>query len=538
MVKIFIADDEQGIIELIKQLIDVDGYEVAGEANNGLEALEKIKASSPDVVITDIRMPLMNGIDLVKGVMEINPRTHFIVISGYREFEYAKSALQLGVQDYLLKPIKQSELNQILLKIRMEREDEISRDNSRKQQYAQTLSVLRKDYIKRLFHDLSYFVEEVPVLDGKEVFRFEAGKFQCGIIKVDTEEYNLAEDNQVSVLLMELCGKVTERLRGVSSEAEYFISGNRGFFLMQYADNREEKDIAACLEEIKDIIINLNFKFSFIRVTLGLSEKTRNRRSIRRIYKQAVSAIEYRYDRMNEAVFVYQELYENGAVSKSAFMQWLKEKNFAGMVERMDTEGIVRTLDEMWKKYIYPAKESKNVPGQTIQLIQYFMNEFHNEIFLMLGIELGGFSQYTRIMSIIDNHSDGRRLHQEILSYVRACMEYCSQTIGEKESRPVRMAKEYVLAHYMENFSLDDIARLVCLSPNYFSLLFKNEVGQGFNNYLQIIRIEKAKELLKSTQMRVPDIAAAVGYSDIKYFTKLFIKVVGVKPTEYRKFYS
>ena len=100
------------------------------------------------------------------------------------------------------------------------------------------------------------------------------------------------------------------------------------------------------------------------------------------------------------------------------------------------------------------------------------------------------------------------------------------------------MAKEYVNAHYAENFNLDDIARLVCLSPNYFSILFKNEVGQGFNSYQQNVRMERAKELLKTTQMRVGDVAREVGYADLKYFTKLFVKSVGVKPMEYRNFYS
>ena len=109
--RVFIADDEQGIVELIKHLITVEKCEIVGEANNGLDALHKIREQQPDIVITDIMMPLMNGIDLIREVLKTLPQTQFVVISGYREFEYAKSALQLGVQDYLLKPIKQSELN-------------------------------------------------------------------------------------------------------------------------------------------------------------------------------------------------------------------------------------------------------------------------------------------------------------------------------------------------------------------------------------------------------------------------------------------
>ena len=115
--RVFIADDEQGIVELIKHLITVEKCEIVGEANNGLDALHKIREQQPDIVITDIMMPLMNGIDLIREVLKTLPQTQFVVISGYREFEYAKSALQLGVQDYLLKPIKQSELNGILEKL-------------------------------------------------------------------------------------------------------------------------------------------------------------------------------------------------------------------------------------------------------------------------------------------------------------------------------------------------------------------------------------------------------------------------------------
>ena len=175
--KVLIADDEQGIIDLIKHLITVENCEIVGEANDGVEALHKIRECKPDIVITDIMMPLMNGIDLIRNVIAEMPDTQFIVISGYREFEYAKSALQLGVQDYLLKPIKQSELNGILGKLVTSKEQEISLSRDKERQYSKTLEVLRRDYTNKLLHSVSGGIPELPelkrqrksMISGKEV---------------------------------------------------------------------------------------------------------------------------------------------------------------------------------------------------------------------------------------------------------------------------------------------------------------------------------------------------------------------------------
>ena len=185
--RVFIADDEQGIVELIKHLITVEKCEIVGEANNGLDALHKIREQQPDIVITDIMMPLMNGIDLIREVLKTLPQTQFVVISGYREFEYAKSALQLGVQDYLLKPIKQSELNGILEKLVASKEKKISRDKDMEQQYIRTREMLRKDYANRLLHNVSTEEEDIPDVNGEKIFHFGTGAFQCAVIKASTE---------------------------------------------------------------------------------------------------------------------------------------------------------------------------------------------------------------------------------------------------------------------------------------------------------------------------------------------------------------
>ena len=535
--RVFIADDEQGIVELIKHLITVEKCEIVGEANNGLDALHKIREQQPDIVITDIMMPLMNGIDLIREVLKTLPQTQFVVISGYREFEYAKSALLLGVQDFLLKPFKQSELNGILEKLVASKEKKISRDKDMEQQYIRTREMLRKDYANRLLHNVSTEEEDIPDVNGEKIFHFGTGAFQCAVIKASTEEYDLKEGNQITTLLEDLCRKIKVELETVCEEVEYIIVEKRGFFLMQYR-NGTSVELAECMEKIGITINNLNYKFNFMRICMGLSDADGTLENIREKYKQAVSAITYRYERPKECIFCYDAAYNRKTVTKVEYLQYLKDCGFSSGVERMDPDALGRILDKTWQKYVEKDADGKCVCGQADAVVHYFLNELHSTVAGVLGVELNGFSMYTRILETVDNHYDLRTLYRDLNAYLTACMEYCHKIIGEKESKPIRMAKEYVNAHYAENFNLDDIARLVCLSPNYFSILFKNEVGQGFNSYQQNVRMERAKELLKTTQMRVGDVAREVGYADLKYFTKLFVKSVGVKPMEYRNFYS
>lgn len=534
--KVLIADDEQGIIDLIKHLITVENCEIVGEANDGVEALHKIRECKPDIVITDIMMPLMNGIDLIRNVIAEMPDTQFIVISGYREFEYAKSALQLGVQDYLLKPIKQSELNGILGKLVTSKEQEISLSRDKERQYSKTLEVLRRDYTNKLLHSVSGGIPELPELNGEKIFHFGEGTFQCGVVKATTEEYDFREGSQTLMLIQELSERIKQEMEECCKEFEYVIAKNQVFFLMQYRENCN-KDTAKQLEKVETLIRDLNYKFNFLRICMGLSKADGSLYTIREKYKQAACALTYRYERTKEYIFEYDETQTEAVVSKSILSQYLKEYDFSSCVERMDTEKVTDIFRRIWKKYVEPSAGQKIPCGQTYCVLHNFLNEFHNVIALVLGVDLGGFSQYIMIMDIVEN-CNMQTMYRVLEEYLTSCLEYCWKLIGEKESKPIRMAKEYVNEHYRDNFSLDDIAKYVCLSPNYFSILFKNEVGQGFNNYLQGVRIEKAKTLLKTTQMRVSDVAKEVGYADLKYFTKLFVKSVGVKPTEYRKFYS
>ena len=196
MLKAIIADDEKWICQMIAKIIDWDeiGIELVGQAEDGLEAFNLIKTFRPDIVITDIRMPGMDGIDLVKKTREMQLKCHFIVISGFRQFEYAHNAIKYGVDDYLLKPIKKAELTSILKKIRSEFDEmkaKKSEEKKIKNKLIYSAEILNKQFLNKLFLDNNENSYDLITINNEYQFGFQDGIFQSFIIRLDKKNNGL-----------------------------------------------------------------------------------------------------------------------------------------------------------------------------------------------------------------------------------------------------------------------------------------------------------------------------------------------------------
>ena len=238
MLKVLIADDEKDIVDLIAYLIRELDVEIVGQATDGLAAYRLIIEQEPDVVISDIRMPGMTGLELIEKVKQTMEKTEFIVISGYRDFEYAKTALQFGVQDYLLKPIKQEELARLLNRLNHKKHLDTKKqreDEDLQQKFVEQTSRIRREYLKKLLYG-QYIDENTLALTGKNapVRPVEGCLYQVLAIKLDFLEQEQVDFAAYSSLLENMCEKYTTKLKSDSYDAEYFYEKSQGYIAFNY----------------------------------------------------------------------------------------------------------------------------------------------------------------------------------------------------------------------------------------------------------------------------------------------------------------
>ncbi|MDF2802463.1 MAG: DNA-binding response regulator [Anaerocolumna sp.] len=529
MFKVIIADDEAHICKLVQALVDWEtlGLKVMGTASNGLEAIALVDECKPDILITDIRMPGCNGLELIEKVKSKQENIEIIIISGYAHFEYAQSAIKYGVGDYLLKPIKRDELIQTLEKIRdkfnarteMDSHADIVHKNSK-----QDLTRLRNSLIQDIQQGRIGEVTSEKLLYSYH-FHVEEGKFQAFALKIDCEGTTNHEGAQK--ILYERAEEIFETI--LEKECiDYIFCFEKfsGFGILHYKkDNRNliRKGLRNALNKLEELK-NLYGTFSF---SLALGGSDGSSSFIPESLKEAETVI---YERLIEGTGrMLEGLPKASQIQKQELLERYT-KMITIAIETVDIQTADDAVNDLEKKVL----EVQNVRGLELYDIVILAG---NLFVSRMGIDnledilinfRNGCSQISKVNKLFDNlRSLQRRLINEVI------------TNRMNESvRPIRNAKQYVRQHFAEPLTLEEVCNAIGFSISYFSVLFKKETGEGFMKYLTRIRMEEAKILLRETNLPVAQICEDVGYNDRKHFTQTFNKVVGLNPAEYRKLYG
>ncbi len=525
MIKVMIADDEERICQLIRALIDwkAMGLELAGFAHNGLEAEELTEKLQPDILITDIRMPGISGMELIQRLKKKNSGLEIIVISGYAHFEYAQQAIKYGVGDYLLKPISKAELTETLEKMKQRicsrREDEQDKKELRIKAEKDTYRMRHRflqDLLERPDVPLS-----MQALQESYYLQVRPGIFQAFWLKMDCAQDSLSDSSVLA--LMEKAQNVLER--GLKAKCFEMISVIKDYScvgIMNYARERQEeirKILKGCLSQM-ELQRELFDPVSFSMSAGGAFEKP-----------------ELLQESMREASVLIQDRIVKGtgrlleqrgapcaAQENKALERYLRE--VAGAVELLSTD----QADIAVKHLLDEVRCVKDMRGR--------------EIFELVDSAADIFSACTQMPERIKQLEEFKRRCEQCSSteeLFRCQDEYLEKCRAQRENdavRPVRKAKQYIQNHYSEPITLEQVSDIVGLSPSYFSALFKKTEGEGFAKYLINIRMEQARILLRESNISVVDICRRVGYNDLKHFTHTFEKTVGVKPGTYRKLYG
>lgn len=537
MFRILIVDDEELICEFIKDIIDWEKLEMecAGCATDGLQAFELIKSRRPDLVITDIRMPGLTGISLIENTKKEKIDCSFIVISGYQDFEYVKNAFNLGVENYILKPIDENELEKTLIKARKgidAKKDQVMNQKEADElrvSIQQTNQLMRK---KILCDILLKKDRDTSLQDMNENYgcRFTLDTLNVVLIAVDVRSGHVLHSSQYSDIdtwMEENTGRKISTLCH-----EYQLLRLEGFIalLLDY-DSANWPQIQRELDNLMESIKNERFSFSLI-LTAGVAKGDSNELSI--LYDQARHALDRRITLGgNRVIYEGEHKFRNFDIYQIITVEW--ENRFCNAVDIGNLSEIQECIFGAVEK-LYTEDEVD--PEEYFHLYRVIVDIFRqagrrifydafNEKKLVAMAEKGISQSYTPDL-----------LKRNLFGLVSDILKGCSAGQEARETWPVLKAKKYVEEHYGDKISVKELADLLYLNPDYFSSFFKKEVGIGFSEYVMQYRMTVARQLIRKGEHSLAQIAEMVGYPEPKHFSKVFRKTVGVSPAGYKRLHS
>lgn len=534
MYKVLIVDDERLVREDVKNIILEEDLplELAGEAKNGQEALKLIEEKHPDIVITDIRMPLMDGIELIKSTRQSYGDIKFIIISGHAEFEYAREALSLGAMDYILKPIGNSDITRTVMRVckeidkvkgvdselRKNRELEIKNFNLNTEKYLNDM-IFNYEYKANSWADIAGMI---PELDKEYYVLSIFHADQPGTLKPEFSEeyYNLVRFD-VSTILRELCSDKMILFNNLKDKTEMLVL----HYASSKADVIRKSNVFASICFMK---INKGLN---IAVTSGISNCYMGPENLPRCYKEAKYAINQRFINGNNNIYRYSE---GEALYKSEYKT--PERKLHAIEIGLHHIDSSSALPDIYKavKDIFSCDGIKAAGAVHVQML--FMDviktimhfcECHNiNIFDFIDERV----VYGEIVGFFNSSAD-------IEEYILTLMRKVIESRKSKHSDIKQLAEEvgkYIEKHFHENISFTDVARQYRVNSTYLSRTFKNVMGKSLSIYLENVRIETAKILLEQTDRGIQDISISIGYTDYQYFHRVFKKSTSITPNEYR----
>lgn len=501
--RILIVEDEVKIRLGISRLITSHTqHTVVGEAKNGKEGLEMISRYHPQLVISDIRMPVMDGLEMLQESVKLGNHCHFVILSGYSEFEYAQKALRYGVDDYLLKPLAPEDVTELLDKIQKKIDEEEAKN-------VQTTEGLLREILTGGHNDITNICRELQenrVFAEKQPIFIAAGYTGNTSTKYSQALTGQWEKMKETYPTMRICYVVVENtqemfllVQGEITEDEFEKKLNRRVY-----QNVTEEDqpvwtfaVLGDLEEIQNSISKLRQYYLYgIRLgyrTIITAEKT-----------ETVSEEEFQYP-------IYLENRMQTAVCGSEVKQIRKEADF-----------FVNYTKEMKCSPRYIRKTYKKM----VAFLEHICHEVNPEAYKLLQNQ------------DLEKAASEMVTLGELEAVFRKAVEIIIESKDKKEdirNYAIRRAINFIREHYGENISLDMLAERLEITPEYLSALFNKEVGINFSTFLKQFRISQAKRLLKGTDEKIYAIAQQVGYNDPKYFNRVFKEEIGMSPGDYRQ---
>ena len=543
MLKIFLAEDEVIVRETIKRMIPWEelGFELVGEAADGEMALPLLIRQKPDLLITDIKMPFMDGLTLAKLAKKELPELKVVILSGYDDFNYAKQAISIGVEDYLLKPITKNALIERLSEIRSRYEHEKTQKEYY-EKFQREMQAYEKNSSRDFFEALvrgSMDMMEVYKKAEKLGLDIVAEAYNILIFTMNSEEDFSGQKEGYSEWEAESLEMLEEFFSDNTSAMLFRCNIFSYGVLIKGQKETIDENTRNCIDEIKKILDRKEQKRQWF---VAVGEPVERLSQLQKSYHSATRAFSQRY-LYDENILYYDEMemmeHHNGQVdtNEDAYLKKVDVNALnPAILQKFLSNGLQEETENFVKDYFYAIGQE---PMESLVFRNYVILNVRFSVISFLkglGCDTEGMEPENTEEILAES---GKNIENAIAyaeKMISQAITIRDQNSGNKNRSILKTAVDFIDEHYMdEDISLNTAANVANVSSNHFSALFSQNMGQTFIEYLTSLRMNKAKELLRCTGMRSSEIAGEVGYKDAHYFSYLFKKTQGMTPSDYRK---
>ncbi|NQX60758.1 response regulator transcription factor [Paenibacillus qinlingensis] len=537
MITMVIADDEEMIRDGLHTIVDWAefGIEVVGLAEDGKEAFDICMSLEPDILCTDIRMPIMDGLELSQKLREAGNTTKIVFISGVQDFHYAKTALSMHAEAYVLKPVKLHELKevfgQVAAKIVRERDSEELNSKLHKQ-LKDSIPALREKLLIQLLS--RYYSNEMEIYEKIGYYQIPLYKGEAtaiGLLQIDDYENALAHYNEENkqLLFFAIHNVIQEIMTNAASgfaftnimENELILIFNEKSLLgHKYIDLAEE--IVRCVRQ-----------YVKVSASIGIGSSVSSVLQLSVSYQEAKEALQHTFFTGKESVVTIHDIAHNKGESERHLQLHELEKQLTQQLKLGDAQGVTTLMNKLFDEVILPnSTQVEHVYHHSAELVFQLarpLQEADESYQSILG------KSTSDLLQIIQTKKDIDSLRSYMTSFIEEIALYLKNKHHSKNQRVIARIKQYINQHYMNNVTIQLLAEEVFLSPTYMCQIFKQETDETIIEFLTKVRIEKAKDLLKSPDLKIFVIAEMVGFENATYFTTVFKKLTGVIPGKYRE---
>ena len=488
MYKVYLLDDEPFILEGLRYIVDWQdyGFEIVGSANNGEDGLKGILSMDIDLVITDIMMPKMTGLELIETLIKSNYQTNFIVLSAFQEFQYAKKAISMGAQNYILKPIDTEELEKSIINIKNKLKE---KENRNKDKEVVNNSLLLKIITEKDYENIDYL---------KEKLKYNV-EYRVGIIELKNKDKDIY--------------KVLKVISNMKKYLYCIENKSKAIFIIDYKFNDEYiEELTNIKNQITDLIDDI--------VYISLGQIIKDLKDINISYESAKEISEYK--------IIYPDI---------SWIKEYKEKNNENIDIDIDFEDLKSLLINkdfanaslyIESKFSKLKEDNLNPKKIKAKALEVFLNVYNyiNESKLMKNLSI-----YLE-NAINKNTIDEIQLELiNMINFMKTKLENTQESI----SPVIIKLLNHIEKNYQKDLNLKEISDSLNINSIYLGQLFQKEIGILFSDYINNFRINKAKDLLANTSLKASEIGELVGYSNKNYFYRKFKSIVGITPSEWRK---
>lgn len=529
-----IIDDDNHTLKGLSNSIEWNAYEIeiVGLAKNGEEGLMLVREHDPHIILTDIYMPRMNGIEMLQHIRDDKNEAEVIILSGYQDFEYARSAVKLDVEDYLSKPVTLEEIHRVVdrtvkklgNKNKQIQEEKMFNDFI-ENNLPITQSLIFKGFLEGKRNDSPYLhniLKNVLNIDPEAycftVFIIEIGKSHTYI------NYSSSDWSLVQYAVNNVANEIIENNKNV-----YIIENHGNLITLLFFAPRNMFAVQAEIERLGKYKIQAFKDYLKIQSWVAVGSTVENLHEIRNSYNEAMNLLAER-DNIPDRDVLTKENLETKTVN--AFRRPIESYhsiihhviNGESDLAKQKSKELIEHLSEINN---FNLTEVRNIG---IEFFGILITSLYNQGTSMESIhsEVGVYKEVSYFHSIRD-------LEQWITRLIDSVCGKIINLSTTKHSKTIDFMKQYVNQHYNEEITLDIISEKVFFTKNYLSQIFKQDTGENFKNYLTRVRMEKAKELMQNSHLKIYEIAEVVGYNNTTYFSQLFKKYTGLNPSDFNQ---